>query len=841
MKTRASMLILTCVFFTIPLTGAGQPPASQPATSQPQQLDLINRLLALPSPPPDWKEQARLRNAALPNSQRDWFEGEPPEEAAADVLLAHWREHCWDKEIRPTDLSDKLRQRILEATEEQPYDLMMVLRLLPDTPDAAARVERMYKAAQQSGKPDNPEWFKRVLDWLGEHNENYRGDLITLARSARDRESWIENREVLRALAKVDWEAARPVLLAHADGRQTGVAGLSLSLLYRHAVASGSHDEAASLRERSKSLVANQAARDEGRSLACEALMASEWEGRDEWFLSLFVDPSLSKLDCPYFLCIRPIPQPPALLAVVRNSPAYWIPRVATLLGNRNRSVHNAAVHCLAQFQLEDARADALRPLLPWLFDPNWADDGPDLGRLRMIQSLDRVKLPESVPGLIQVAERNTGFKLAGAAEALAFYKAKDAIPILKAALAREPDEHQRRAVIRALVTLRGFSTDELLDAVEAYAAASANGKGKNHIEKALDGFDDKAQLEVKISIGYWSHCYRDNLGDDAVQKLVNRTNELSKEHAALAHSLWSVISTWDAKPVDAEILRRLATGTIDENSIFFALQRRESLRKHVPDQLAALCKRSGTASGVALVLLGDAKQYPAALQGSDAEAQSALLACARLIREPLPVPMVAELLKSKDERLSKAAWMYIEREDSPAARKIVMARYPGQVKIIGCCSEYEDSESHENPCAFAGEDELRKAILAPDGPDEIIALLSFTQFVDDIQRIINVRGNKAELRITRNYCDDAPQTLLLSEKQWLRFKSFLSENAVDDLAPFDAGANDGVQYEYVHLTRDGGRRVYMNNPDAERCALYDRLVRRFEDLADAAECRQKQ
>src|SRR5262245_52326985 len=43
----------------------------------------------------------------------------------------------------------------------------------------------------------------------------------------------------------------------------------------------------------------------------------------------------------------------------------------------------------------------------------------------------------------------------------------------------------------------------------------------------------------------------------------------------------------------------------------------------------------------------------------------------------------------------------------------------------------------------------------------------------------------------------------------------------------------DGLQYEYAHLTRDGGRRVFMNNPGSANTggSVYELLVWRFREL----------
>lgn len=850
MQKRPSLSVLICVLTVIAGAAMAQMVPQQAPTSRLQPSDLIDRILAFDPPPPDWEAQARQRNASLPNSQRDWFEGKPADDAAADVLLAYWREHCWDDEIKPAELSDSLRRHILDATEQQPYDLMMVLRFLPETPDAATRVAPMYESAKKAGKPDNSEWFRRVLLWLVKHNQDYHGDLISLAEGARDNEFvsecgcpstfWLDGDEALRALTDRDWPAARPILLKHADGDQPCVAALSLGLLCRHVALSGQRDEAAPFRERLKTIVENRAAPDLARTYACEALMATEWPGRDEWFLSLFADSSLSQTNYLDFLSWRPMGQPPTLLAVVRNDPDYWIPRVATLLGDRKRTIRRAALHCLAQFREENARVDVMRPLLPWLSNPKWVrEDHNARERSWLIADLKRVKLPESIPGLTWIMEHEGEYQDM-AAEALLFQQGKEVIPALKVVLARLPGGDRRSNLIKALLAAKGFDEDESVDAVETYAAGVASKGGKSLIRKSYHRLPEVPGSDAKAGTGYWigiNGWYREAPSNGVAKRLVARANELSRRDADLAETLWLIISHWGSKPIDAEVLRRLAAGDADEDSIRFALDRRKSFRGHVPEQLTALCEKDGSVLGVALVLLGDAKRYPAVLEGADVEAQRALLACARLIREPLPVPMVAELLKSKDERVSKAAWTYLRREDSPAARQVVLSRYPGQAKTLGWCPDYRDDKDPDDPSGFLGEEELRAAVLADDGPEEIYALLSFREFAGSIQRVIHVRGGKAELRINRLDCEFTPMRVTLSKRQWQDFKAFLTANSVDDLAPMDDLASDGVQYGYVHVTKGGGRRVYMNNPWTVGGSVYDRLVRRFEDLAEVPEC----
>jgi hypothetical protein len=72
---------------------------------------------------------------------------------------------------------------------------------------------------------------------------------------------------------------------------------------------------------------------------------------------------------------------------------------------------------------------------------------------------------------------------------------------------------------------------------------------------------------------------------------------------------------------------------------------------------------------------------------------------------------------------------------------------------------------------------------------------------------------------------------------EWESFLAFLGGYRVDDLPPLDSQAfTTGPRYEYLHLTRRGGVRVFMIHPGAFSGTLgtiYDRLVERFRCLAD--------
>lgn len=785
--------------------------------------DLIDKLLAMPAPPPDWRLQSRVRNDALPIAERDFFDGPPPEDAPVHVLLPYWARLTWRKDNELPPLTENLREKLLQGCEQRPGMLPRVLRFVPDTPDAHERVARLLEAAEQSANRYE-DWHEDVKKWLALHSDRFRPQLIARARAAEDKGRWVEGEEALRALAEKDWSAAQLILRQHLVGAQPDVAAVSLAILYLHAAHSEEGATSSQLRDQLKGLVTDRSAGGFRLGTALKTLMATEWPERDRWFLALFSDPTFGNPRGGSRRLRR-------LAYVVRDNPDYWIPPLVAMVGGEDRAAHNAAVHCLEQFHLENARADALRPLLPWLSNPDWATRRSSTDRLRLIQSLDRLDLPECVEGLIWVAGHDTGYALLGAAQALAHYRAKDAAPVLKAAIAHEWQHHCRRGVIKALLSLDGLSVEEMVEAVELYATETATEEGSKRVKRALRSSRRSSTIDPKLSIGGYLANRWDEPDEEVARRLVARMKELRTSNFPVSQSLWLVIHTWPTSAVDQEIVRRVTAGTVDEIVLRSALQRRESLRRNTKKDLKNLGDRGGARSGIAACLIGAPERYARILDDSDPAAQRALLACARLVRVPLPVPKVGKLLKFANDGVAMAAESYLESEDSAPARQLVLAHHPGEARILGARHNFDPGH-----CSFGQfnrwEDRLRKAVRADGGPDEVLALLSTGNWGDVGQVVIYIRGEDAELRF---YVDESKyESSGLTGEELQELRGFLSDNSVEDLAPLNVSVIDCTLYEYVHVTTHGGRRVFMNCPGEG--TIYDQLVRRFTSLIESLE-----
>ncbi len=379
---------------------------------------VIAQLLDHPAPPPPPKELAEAM-AAMNGSAINYRYANPPdpgEDAPIKALMAYWElQVIEDSGKQP---SEKVRQRLLQACEDEPDFSTRLLDFLPDAPVTPARL-------------------KRILDEVSD-GEDPREKLIHEAGSVRDDGSDVKGSRQLDALARLDWLTAEPLLKNYVEGAAPRTAAFALGLLYEHAAQNNQLTETNAYRDQLLRIVSDPQAPGAARALAIEALMKTDWHGRDEWFLSLFADPTLGEMKDGYGR-INALAEP------VKRDPDRRNPHmIHKLIGHSDRHVHNAAALCLARFVNRRARKDALLPLLPWLSDPQWAITSDEYARVRLADSVARLKMREALPGLRWIIRNEKGYIRSSVAEELEKVCDSSIVPVLREAIQAEEKGHER-------------------------------------------------------------------------------------------------------------------------------------------------------------------------------------------------------------------------------------------------------------------------------------------------------------------------------------------------------------------------------------------------------------
>ncbi len=690
-----------------------------------------------------------------------------------------------------------------------------LLSVLPTKPDVVAKVENVYffHLGWQSA---NENQFSAFEEWLRAAESNFAVRLLEEAQEVRIKNYWIKGEQHLLALARVDWESASPIVarLVTSDKPRLRALGVHIEVTARPDL---EPDRRSQLLAAARLIAEDTAAPGDARSNAFDALLLTEWPDRKSWYIAQFSNAGLSRVkDGPLFIA--------PLCQAVERDPEQWIPELTRLVASDNHAEHDNATHCLVQFNQENARADALRPLLPWLTDPGWASKGSSAPnkRARLIQSLELVDLPESVPGLIWVAEHETRYELAGAAAALAKYGATAAVPALRGALLREPTDCFRRAVIKALLALGGLSRSDRADGVVALLRLRAAPGGSEMLMEWIGGFGDYQPPEVSIGIAVTLGL---GVDEEVAAILHGKMVELEGQEPAVADWLERVLTSWSFQSVDAAMLDRLEAGNLTARGLSNLLTRAESVRSTSLARLQGMVNDGGAKAGIAAVFLDNQETLTRLLEVGDPRAVRAVLVCARHLRADLPLEPVARLLGS--DQYGPIAALYLEALDTAEARELLLTG--GSPRIVG--SRPGNDPGHHTYRRFDNyEDELSDLIASADGPDEVIALLSAGYRGDHGQRWILISDGKAEMLLRFN-----PQVIRqrpLGADELDRVRRFLDQQGVDKLPPYTPRVRNGMQYEYVHLTGDRGVRVFMNNPEIDPDGdVYGRLAALFFEL----------
>jgi len=802
---------------------------------------VIAQLLDHPAPPPPPPKELAEALTAMNGPSTNYRFTNPPdpgEDAPVKVLMAYWEMQA--REETGKQPSEKVRQRLLQACAEEPEFPGFLLDFLPNTPDTYARLKRTLDEGQNAGLDPlgsyiNQDSRRSLRNWLMCNSEYQRDELIREAGDVKDEDGDVNGSRELAALARFDWRTAEPLLKNYAGGPAPLTAAFALSLLYEHAAQNNQSADADTYRDRLKGVVSDPQALPKTRAMAVEALMKIDWQGRDEWFLSLFADPKLGEMEDGY-RTIHAMAEP------VKRDPDRWIPVISRLVGHGDRNVHNAAALCLAQFvdrrARKDARKDALLPLLPWLSDPQWADTSDEFARSRLAESVVHLKMREALPGLISTLRNKESDHLTdrptlgrapksgsflGNENSYVRYTVIRALaetpdnifaPILRESIRDQEtyDGEVASSLIRALIGSGGLTIEEMVAALESCAANSEVDVDYDRSYRPLRIYPQTKSFEV--SVGQIIAERKEYVSEALAAAVVERLKSLREEKPEIAARLWLIAQQWRFPSVDAEIVQQIADGAANLDTLLTACGRRRDLSADAAAALRELVDAGGYQAGVGAALLGDQASALDILKGADRAARLALLACARMAREPLPVETAAALLKSPDKLLALAAERYLESEDSAEARKLILRLHPGEALILGARSRFDPKPEGWDDW-IRWEDRLREDV-KKNHADEIFALLE--EYWSDNpsggihSAIVRALRGKAELCKQNDAAREECRQLSDGELQALRD---LYEGVVfDDLGPIILPGDGfaGSLQEFIRLDKRGGRRVYASN-----------------------------
>ncbi len=865
--------ILTCLL--VVLLSIPQPLLAQNRRPVQPRLPVKSDLIAaaindlLKETPPDPADEDDSPN----NNSDDEEEKPPADDAPIGKLIAFWSRFGFSEfDETVSKPSDKVRQRLLDYLENRPWMASSLSGLLPETPDT---YDRLYKLLiEEPDDQDRSGWQYIIRHKLMFNSSYFREELISQA-SEQGKQAYAD-KSALRALVKLDWDAARPFVEELLGNRSQSQSVLAQAMIYEQAAKANDSSLQDSLRAQLKSIVANRMMGAE-RETALSSLMETEWSGRDEWFGSLFADASLSGVRVEEKIAndkTKPETKTPVakILETVledegQASNVLWIPlreqsdrllpMVVGLVGNGNRAIHLAAVSTLTAFLVdksgtEELRKQAARALLPWLSELDW---GGKFERWSYLESLSKINLPESVPGLIWVLDYDQQPEICAlAAEALVQYKNPQAVPSLRRALNRSSAEIFRESIIVALVELGGFPDGEAAAAIEAYARRMLTEEGQTEIREAREDQGEKT-LPLQISIGAVLSENEDvEISDSLATLLFNRAKALKKTQPDLARKLVSIAQQSNGIVADLNLIERIAEGWVDVEAVKLALDSRAQLRKNAAGNLEELFKQGGYQTGLAAAILNEEDKLNGVLAGRDALAQQALLAAARYTRQKLPVGAVGKLMANAS--LVAAAESYLEVEDSAEARKLIWARHPGEARILGAGRNWGFNEENFYAPAPNGvartdgpptlgkwEDKMRQEVLRPNGVTEIFAVVpSFNPGIYN-SIVVRVGKDKAEISLHQTEGRRLYRTLDSSELQEL--KELTSREDVENLGPetplqqVQFIHDRRLMFEYLRLTKDGGRRIMLSQfhrQPKKEATLHEQLSGLFYRLSKTGE-----
>lgn len=295
--------------------------------------------------------------------------------------------------------SPRVIERLRAEIGKDPKSVAGFLNIFNDSRDGADFVKGIYDNWPDDKRNDNSEDKEKVSAWLAWNSPQHVRQLEKAALKAGERGEYVSNLDQLITLAKFDWESARPTVdRLYGDASQPVSGVMATWALYAHALEEKSLGDIDRYRDELKAIVEDKKATAGMRDLAFDALVKEpEWSGRDDWYFTLLEDETLADLR------VNGSSYTGLTTIILYSHPDKYADKMIELVKSTNPVVRAAAARNLSVI-IDAERPDVIRALLPWLEDPKWA---PDTGgaRMKLLQVLQTVKVPESAPALIKLLD----------------------------------------------------------------------------------------------------------------------------------------------------------------------------------------------------------------------------------------------------------------------------------------------------------------------------------------------------------------------------------------------------------------------------------------------------
>ncbi|HKP69093.1 MAG TPA: HEAT repeat domain-containing protein [Pyrinomonadaceae bacterium] len=886
----ALLLVLLSVFF-FPVSNAAENP--------------LVLLINLPAPPPPNPQVTYSSSEFEP----DFFNKSkpPPDDAPLGALMEYWRtQSSAYRELgyNPAP-SDKVVERLLAEVLKDPEKVFELLNAFRGSKKAGEVVKDIYDRYSSANEGDRNR-RSELRRWLTYNSPFFSTDLARRAARVADVNEYVSNQDELLALGQVDWDRARPIVDRLYNGSQKVSRVLAQWALYRNALDTNSLD-IGRYRDELKAVVEDRNATAGMRDLAFDALVKEkDWEGRDEWYYSLLSDETLADLRVNGTSYT-------GLTTIMYYSPdEKYIDKMVELVKSDNKTVRTAAAKNLAH-RLNTNNPDVVRALLPWLQDPKWltTDEGNRsqlimaLQRIKMPESVPALiaaldeKQEQRIPvygnasnasnaatnaawtaaqmmantaGNAANGEAPTSWRShsyyplrSSAIGALGYQADPRAVPALRRLLNSVESTYEAPGLISAIYECGGFTLAEQVDAIEGLAknseasfaisagasnlVANASAPSRFYFPYPTPGVDGgTGAFDIKSALGSYL-AQRTDVKEDLAQAIVDRITSLDRSDPKTATVLRRLVTRWHSAAVNLLFLADLKNNQASAESIVRLLTVRAELREKQMPSLFEIRTGSPIAVGVSACLIEDPNDYEAILDGESNEAKTALLACGRLVRAELPVKKVAELLRSKDPLLTNAAERYLETEDSPEARRIVLSLHPNEAKILGATIGFFGNHD----LSGAGDIGMLQELFATVSPyyklpnSSVMVPEYFRQQAESTETRVQdeLKKDPALLGVYNwelNYIhiykehavfswEDDParyRERQLTSEEFDNFKGLIAHFKADELPPF-LSCTQCVSRQLLMVGRSGGRRVYIRTDNLP--PLFAELERTFADL----------